>query len=108
MNKYYFQTIYTLQMYTHSLDVCICVNKHPEQWAANAAALGEQLGFGALFKGLTSVVVLRVERALVIHSPYDSSCQTWDSNPQPAGYLLGHDCSQYIYICVCVCVCVYI
>ncbi len=29
-------------------------------------------GFGALLKGVTSVVVLRVERALVIHSPPQS------------------------------------
>ncbi len=27
-------------------------------------------GFGALLKGLTSVVVLKVERMLVIHSPH--------------------------------------
>ncbi len=45
---------------------------HPEQWAANAAAPGEQLGFGALLKE-TSVVVLRVERALVNHSPHQQS-----------------------------------
>ncbi len=31
---------------------------------------GSSWGFGALLKGLTSVVVLRVERALVIHSPH--------------------------------------
>ncbi|KAI2653212.1 NLR family CARD domain-containing protein 3 [Labeo rohita] len=35
-------------------------------WAANAAVLG----FSALLKGLTSVVVLRVERVLVIHSTH--------------------------------------
>ncbi len=46
------------------------VNTHPEQWAAiYAAAPGEQLGFGVLLKG-TSVVVLRVKRALYIHSPH--------------------------------------
>ncbi len=45
------------------------VNTHPEQWAAiYAAAPGEQLGFGALLKN-TSVMVLRVKRALYIHSP---------------------------------------
>ncbi len=43
---------------------------HPEQWAAiYAAAPGEQLG-GSVLKGLTSVVVLRVERVLDIHSPH--------------------------------------
>ncbi len=42
------------------------VNTHPEQWAAiYAAAPGEHWGFG---RG-TSVVVLRVERALYIDSP---------------------------------------
>ncbi len=45
------------------------VNTHPEQWAANAAAPGEQLGVRCLAQGHL-VVVLRVERALVIHSPH--------------------------------------
>ncbi len=54
-----------------------------EQWAADAAAPGEQLGFGALLKSLTSVV--------------DYSCWSRDSNPQPRVtsptlYPLGHDC----------------
>ncbi len=41
---------------------------------------GSSWGFGALLKG-TSVVVLRVERVLDIHSPPTyNSCQTWDSN----------------------------
>ncbi len=39
------------------------VNMHPEQWAAIAPAPGEQLGFGALLKD-TSVMVLRVKSAL--------------------------------------------
>ncbi len=44
------------------------------------------LGFGALLKG-TSVVVLRVERALYIHPPTYNSCQpARDSNPQPLAY----------------------
>ncbi len=66
-------------------------------------------GFGALLKGLTSVVVLKEERALVIHSPHrqslpdlkfkfylshtrlyrdcitSSEMRTWDSNPWPSG-----------------------
>ena len=59
------------------------VNTHPEQWAAiYAAAPGEQLGFGALLKG-TSVVVLRVERALYIHSPHLQFLPARDSNSQP-------------------------
>ncbi len=46
---------------------------------------GSSWGFGVLLKG-TSVVVLRVERALCIHSPTYNSCRTWDSNSQPLGY----------------------
>ncbi len=42
---------------------------HLEQWAADAAVPGSSRGFGALLKGLTSVV--------------DNSCQSRDSNPQP-------------------------
>ncbi len=62
------------------------VNTLLEQWAAiNDAAPREKLGFGALLKG-TSVVVLSVERALNIHSPPHNSCRTWDSNSQPLGY----------------------
>ncbi len=36
---------------------------------ADIAVPGEQLGFAALLKGLTSVM--------------DTSCQSWDLNPQP-------------------------
>ncbi len=43
----------------------IQVHTHLEQWAANTAAPGEQLGVGALLKGLTSVM--------------DNSCQSRDS-----------------------------
>ncbi len=58
----------------------------PEQWAAiYAAAPGEQLGFGALLKG-TSVVVLKVERVLYIHSPHLQFLPARDSNPWPLGY----------------------
>ncbi len=42
------------------------VNTHLEQWAA----MLRRPGSSALLKGLTSVVVLKVERALVIHSPH--------------------------------------
>ncbi len=42
---------------------------HLEQWAADIAVPGESWGFGALLKGLTSVV--------------DNSCRSRDSNPQP-------------------------
>ncbi len=42
---------------------------HLEQWAADAVHPGSSWGFGALLKGLTSVV--------------DNSCRSRDSNPQP-------------------------
>ncbi len=43
---------------------------------------GSSWGFGALLKGLTSVVVLRVERALIIHSPH------LQSNLEPTTFVL--------------------
>ncbi len=46
---------------------------------------GSSWGFGALLKG-TSVVVLRVERALDIHSPQLQFLPARDSNPQPFDY----------------------
>ncbi len=46
---------------------------------------GSSWGFGALLKD-TSVVVLKEERALVIHSPTNNPCRTWDSNPQHLDY----------------------
>ncbi len=64
---------------------------HLEQWAADAAAPGSSWGFGALLKGLTSVV--------------DNSCRSRESNPQPRVtsptiYPLGHDC-PYCWTVVC-------
>ncbi len=55
---------------------------------------GSSWGFGALLEG-TSVVVLRVERALNIHSPHRQSLPDQDSNSQPLDYKsnslpLGH------------------
>ncbi len=46
---------------------------------------GSSWGFGVLLKG-TSVVVLRVERALDIHSPHLQSLPDRDSNSQPLDY----------------------
>ncbi len=46
---------------------------------------GSSWGFGALLKD-TSVVVLKEERVLVIHSPTNNPCRTRDSNPQPLNY----------------------
>ncbi len=46
---------------------------------------GSSWGSGALLKD-TSVVVLKEERALVIHSPTNNPCRTRDSNPQSLDY----------------------
>ncbi len=46
---------------------------------------GSCWGFGALLKG-TSVVVLRVKRALYIHSPHLKFLPAQDSNSQPFDY----------------------
>ncbi len=46
---------------------------------------GSSWGFGVLLKD-TSVVVLKEERELVIHSPTNNPCRTGDSNPQPLDY----------------------
>ncbi len=61
------------------------MNTHPEQWAAMLQRPGSSWGFGALLKD-TSVVVLKEEKVLVIHSPTNNPCRTWDSNPQPLDY----------------------
>ncbi len=60
-----------------------CAHTHFEQWAADVAVPGEQLGFCPLLKSLTSVM--------------DNSCRSRDSNPQPRVtsltlYPLGHGC----------------
>ncbi len=46
---------------------------------------GSSWGFGALLKG-TSVVVLKEERALDIHSPHLQFLPDWDTNSQPLNY----------------------
>ncbi len=46
---------------------------------------GSSWGFGALLKG-TSVVVLREERSMYIHSLHLQSLPDWDSNSQPFDY----------------------
>ncbi len=64
---------------------------HTQQWTHTRSSgqpfmlwhPGNSWGFGVLLKG-TSVVVLKVERALYNHSPTYNSCQTGDS--QPLGY----------------------
>ncbi len=61
------------------------VNIHLEQWAAILRRLGSRWGIGALLKGLTSVVVLKVERALVIHSPHRQSLPDLGIEPATFG-----------------------
>ncbi len=65
------------------------VNTHLEQWAAILQCPGSSWGIGALLKGLTSVVVLKVERALVIHSPHRQSL------PDPATFGLQVQLSNH-------------
>ncbi len=66
---------------------------HTQQWTHTRSSgqpfmlrrPGSSWGFGALLKG-TSVVVLKVERALYIHSPHLQFLPARDSNPQPFDY----------------------
>ncbi len=62
---------------------------HTHTWSSGQSFMlrhpGSIWGFGALLKG-ASVVVLRVKRALYIHSPHLQSPQAPDSNPQPLDY----------------------
>ncbi len=61
-----------LQVHTQREHTHTTVNTHPEQWAAiYPAAPWEQLEIWCLAQGHL-VVVLRVERALYIHSPPDA------------------------------------
>ncbi len=54
--------------HTHTHTHTHTVNTHPKQWAAILLRrLGSSWGFGVLLKGLTSVVVLKVEES-AIHS----------------------------------------
>ncbi len=77
----------------------IQVHTHPEQWAANAVAPGEQLGVRCLAQG--SHLSHGIEggesaRYSPPPPPTDNSCRTKDLNPQPRVtsptlYPLGHD-----------------
>ncbi len=49
---------------THTVNTHTVVSTHPEQWAAILLRRPRSSwGFGALLKGLTSVVVLKVEKS---------------------------------------------
>ncbi len=63
------------------------VNKHtPERWAFMLRCPGSRWGFGALLKGLTSVVVLKVEGTLIIHSPHRQFLLDLRFEPTASGY----------------------
>ncbi len=73
--------------YTHSSEHTHTMNTHPEQWAANAAAPGEQLGVRCLAQGShLSRGIEGGERARYSLPLTYNPCRTWDSNPQPSGY----------------------
>ncbi len=61
------------------------VNTNAEHWAAILLRRSSG-GFGAFLKGLTSVVVLKVERALVIHSPHRQFLPDLRFGPVTFGY----------------------
>ncbi len=71
-------------MHTNSSEHTHTVNTHLEQWAMLRRP-GSSWGFGVLLKG-TSVVVLKVERALYIHSLHLQFLPARDSNSQPLDY----------------------
>ncbi len=81
-------------MVTHTWNLCSAINPskvHTHTHTVNSRQQfilqrsGSSWGFGALLKG-TSVMVLRVERALDIHSPQLQFLPARDSNPQPFDY----------------------
>ncbi len=75
------------KVHTHSSEHTHTVNTHPEQWAAIlcCGARGA-VGGSVPCSRATSVVVLRVERVLYIHSPHLQFLPARDSNSQPLGY----------------------
>ncbi len=95
---------YTIMQNITSSEICALHLTHSSAHTPGAVARhpGSSWGFGALLKGLTSVVVLKVERTLVIHPPHNNSCQSRDSNPQPRVtspmlYPLGHNCPVWMH-----------
>ncbi len=57
------------KVHTHSSEHTHTVNTHPEQWAANAAAPGEQLGVRCLAQGHLSRGIEGEESALHLLPP---------------------------------------
>ncbi len=92
-----------IRMVTHTQNLCSAINPskvsthtavsahtHREHTRSSGQAFmqrhpGSSWGFCALLKG-TSVVVLRIERALDIHSPHLRFRPARDSNSQPLDY----------------------
>ncbi len=73
-------------VHTHTAVHTHTVNTHPEKCAAiYAVAPGSSWGFSVLLKD-TSVMVLKEERALYIHSPLQQFLPDRDSNPQPFNF----------------------
>ncbi len=61
--------IQPIQVHTHTAVNKHIMNTHPEQWAAVLLQHpGSSWGFGALLKGLTSVVVLKVEAGYTLQN----------------------------------------
>ncbi len=70
--------IQPIQVHTHSSEHTHTVNTHPGIGSHIAAAPGEQSGFGALLKGLTSVVVLKVEESAGYSLQNQNVLDNWD------------------------------
>ncbi len=103
-------------MVTHTRNLCSAINPskvHTHSSEHTPVAVGSYFmmwhpgsswEFSALLMG-TSVIVLRVERALYIHSPHRLFLPVRDSNPQPLGYepdsltIRPRLSLLYIYIC---------
>ncbi len=84
-------------MVTHTRNLCSAfnpskcthtvVNTHLEQWAANVAVPGEQVGVRCLAQGShLSRGIEGGESAGYSPPPTHNPCRTWDSNPRPSGY----------------------
>ncbi len=65
------------------------VNTHTPGAVGSHLYCSARWGFGALLKG-TSVVVLKVERALYVHSPHLKFLPDRDSNSQPFNHESNH------------------
>ncbi len=83
---------------------------HPEEWAANAAAPGEQLGVRCLAQGShLKSWYWGWRECWSFTPPTANSCRTWDSNTRPLGYksdslsIRPRLPQNWCVLCVCVC-----